>query len=80
MATITNSSNATSSTKRKAAAFINVAVSNKDGSKSKQVGGLPLYSDNEFHAQLLAHLEAGGAVTLTTDIHVVQSTESFEFE
>ena len=79
MATITNSSTA-SSTKRKASAFINVAVSNKDGSKSKQIGGLPLYADNEFHAQLLAHLAAGGSVNLSTDVHVVETTESFEFE
>ena len=79
MATIANSSNA-SSTKRKAAAFINVAVTNKDGTKTKQVGGLPLYDDNEFHAQLLAHLKTGGSVKLSTDVHVVETTESFEFE
>ncbi len=79
MATINNTST-TTSTKRKAAAFINVAVSNKDRTKTKQVGGLPLYADNEFHAQLLAHLKTGGSVKLSTDVHVVETTESFEFE
>ena len=80
MATIKNTST-TTSTKRKAAAFINVAVAvSKDGTKVKQLGGIPLYADNELHSQLLAHLEAGGKANITTDVHVVETTESYEFE
>lgn len=64
-------------TKEKAAAFVNVNVVGKNG--KKQLGGIPLYASNDFHALLLKHVEAGGSITIDTDIHHVEPADAFEF-
>ncbi len=70
--------------KKKAAAFVNVYVlsSKKDEHGEpikKSVGGIPLYEDNQFHAQLLAHIKADGEVTIESGIHIVDPEVKFEF-
>ena len=78
MATIeqdNNNTNTTSGTKKKASAFINVQAVSGDGEKRKNLGGIPLYADNPFHASLLKHLNKGGSVNLETGINIVASEE-----
>ena len=78
MATIDTNTTATS--KKKAAAFINVhAVSSADAEKKKSLGGIPLYDDNPFHTALLEHIKGGGEVTLETGIHIVTGEVNFDF-
>ena len=81
MATIkdTNTST-TSNAKRKAAAFVNVnLVSKNDSTKTKQLGGVPLYADNTFHAQILEHLKNGGELNIETSAHIVEDTNAADF-
>ena len=83
MASIIDNNNNTSSTstngKKKAAAFLNLAIIGK-GDTKKNVGGLALYDDNPFHAQLIAHLKAGGTITTDVTHHIVEAESNFEFK
>lgn len=80
MASITDTNTSTTSNaKRKASAFVNVNVVNKDGTKSQQLGGVPLYADNEFHAHLLNHLKNGGQLSIETSVHVVEEKNASDF-
>lgn len=63
--------------KEKAVAFVNINVVGKNG--NKQLGGIPLYASNDFHAHLLKYVGEGGALTIETDIHHVAPAEEFEF-
>jgi hypothetical protein len=76
----TNNSNPTGSDRRKAAAYINLGVLNKDKSQSKNLGGVPLYADNEFHAHLLAFIAEHGAENLSFDctVNIVADPSDFE--
>ena len=74
-----NTSTSSSSAKRKAAAFVNVNLVNKTGDKSKQLGGVPLYADNDFHIQILEHLKNGGELSIETSVHVIEDTRADEF-
>lgn len=76
-----NSANATTTgTRRKAAAYINVGVLNKDKTQSKGLGGVPLYEDNEFHAHILNHIKEHGEESLSLEciINVVSDASEFE--
>lgn len=80
MAKIQSANNTTSTSsdaKRKAAAWINVSIIGK-GDVKKNLGGVPLYEDNELHAKILAHVDAGNKVTLECDVNVVESLDNFE--
>ena len=79
MASIANNTTSTNTPKRKAAAFVNVNLLSKDGTKSKQLGGVPLYADNAFHAQILEHLKNGGELNIETSAHIVEDTNAADF-
>lgn len=80
MASITDTNTSTTSNaKRKASAFVNVNLLSKDGTKSKQLGGVPLYSDNTFHAQILEYLKNGGELNIETSAHIVEDTNAADF-
>ena len=74
-----NTTSSNTSAKRKAAAFVNVNLLSKDGTKSKQLGGVPLYEDNAFHAQILEHLKNGGELNIETGVHIVEDTNASDF-
>jgi hypothetical protein len=74
-----NTTSTNTSVKRKADAFVNVIVVNKDGTKSQQLGGVPLYADNEFHAHLLNHLKNGGELNIETGVHIVEEKNASDF-
>lgn len=74
-----NNTSTNTSAKRKAAAFVNVNLVNKTGDKSKQLGGVPLYADNAFHAQILEHLKGGGELNIETGVHIVEETDASDF-
>jgi hypothetical protein len=66
--------------KRKADAFVNVTVvSSKDKEQKKNLGGIPLYADNAFHALILEQIAKGGKVIFDTDVHVVETEVKFNF-
>ena len=79
MATINqeNTSAPASNAKRRAAAYINVTVVGKGG-KTKQLGGVPLYADNELHAKIIEHAQAGNEIVVETGMHIVESADDFE--
>tara|TARA_R110002012_G_scaffold318308_1_gene536354 strand:+ start:12687 stop:12932 length:246 start_codon:yes stop_codon:yes gene_type:complete len=64
--------------KKKAAAFVNVTVVGKDGTSKKQLGGIPLYADNNLHKLVLDHLTGGGEINTEVGIHIV--TDQIDFE
>lgn len=67
-----------SDARRKAAAFVNVRVLSKDGTSSRQLGGVPLYADNDLHAKIIDIINSDGAINLECDIHVVEPVDNFE--
>lgn len=75
-----NNSTSTTGSRRKAVAYINLGVLNKDKSQSKGLGGVPLYADNEFHAHLLKHLEVNGedSVSFECTVNIVGDATDFE--
>ena len=65
---------------RKADAWINVSINSKDGTKTKQLGGIPVYKDTDLGNWIL-NREAGlEGLNLVVDLHVVAEAKPESLE
>ena len=65
---------------RKADAWLNVNLVSKDGAKSKQLGGIPIYADSDLGKWLLSREAGLEGLNLQVDLHVVAEAKPESFE
>lgn len=65
---------------KKADAWINVSINSKDGSTSKQIGGVPVYADTDLGKWLLNREGGIEGLSLSVDMHVVQAKDTNDLE
>lgn len=65
---------------RKADAWLNVSVTSKDGTKSKQLGGIPIHKDTDLGKWILNRANGIEGLNLTVDLHVVSEVKEESLE
>ena len=77
---VENNSNVATGNFRKADAWLNVNLVSKDGNKSKQLGGIPIYADSDLGKWILAREKGLDGLNLSVDLHVVAEAKPESFE
>ena len=77
---VENNSNVATGNFRKADAWLNVNLVSKDGNKSKQLGGIPIYADSDLGKWILSREAGLEGLNLQVDLHVVAEAKPESFE